>query len=500
MRQLLTESTLLALLGGASGLLVAKLGISVAFPLLPQTVARPDEIGLNAPVLLFTMFLSLLTGILFGISPALKLRVAEVGSALKESGRTITRSRTRNRGAFVILEIAMALVLLVGAGLMIRSLFALWRLDPGFDPKGVTTFSVSLPTSLAQEKPAALRAFLRQMHDQLASLPSVKAVSLGGYASPMNGDQEWYFWFAGRPKPRQVNDLPMALTYLVEPEYRNVLRLRLQRGRFLTNADNEFSTPVVVIDETMARKYFPGQNPIGQHLDLDTNPQTPGRFPKPQIVGIVAHVNQWGLAVDASNPVQAQMYLPIVQIPNQEMSGTQEIRMYVRGHRDTINFEALRHQLLSLNRGLVVFDPLSIEQIVSRSIASQRFTMVLLVVFAGMALILASVGIYGVIAQLVGQRRQEIGVRMALGATPVQVLRLVLADGGRLVLAGVGIGLLLALTLTRSMSSLLFGVKPTDPLTFALVILALCATAFSACYAPAIKAMKVDPMIALREE
>jgi predicted permease len=500
-RQLLTESILLALLGGAFGLLVAKFGIAVALTVLPQTVLRPDEIGINLPVLLFTFSVSLVAGILFGVAPAFKTRLAEISSALKESGRTMAGSRHGNRGIFVVLELAMALVLLMGAGLMIRTLFALWGVDPGFNPHRVMTFSVSSQASLQKEKPAAIRSFLRQMHGKIESIPGVDAVSLGGYASPMNGDQEWYFWFVGKPKPAHVNDLPMALAYIVEPDYLNALQLRLKRGRFLTNADNELSTKVVVIDEAMAEKYFPGQNPIGQYLDFDTDPQNPGRIPNPQIVGIVAHVNQWGLASDASNPLQAQMYLPIAQIPDKEMSGFgQDIRIYVRTKRADISFESLRRQLLSLDRGLVVFDNQSMEQIVSRSIASKRFTVALLVVFAGLALVLASVGIYGVLAQLVGQRRQEIGIRIALGAAPWDVLRMILAGGGRMILAGIGIGVMLALALTHFMSSMLFGVKPTDPPTFVLVVLLLSSIALLACYAPARSAMKVDPMIALRNE
>jgi len=215
----------------------------------------------------------------------------------------------------------------------------------------------------------------------------------------------------------------------------------------------------------------------------------------------VAHVNQWGLASDVSNPLQAQMYLPIAQIPDKEMTVFgQNIRMYVRTKRADISFESLRRQLLSLDRGLVVFDNQSMEQIVSRSIASKRFTVALLMVFAGIALILASVGIYGVLAHLVGQRRQEIGIRMALGAAPWEVLRMILAGGGRMILAGIGIGVILALTLTHFMSSMLFGVKPTDLPTFVLVVLVLSSIALLACYAPARSAMKVDPMIALRNE
>jgi len=500
-RQLLTESVLLALVGGALGLLVAKFGIAAALTVLPQTVLRPDEIGLNLPVLLFTFSVSLVAGVLFGVAPAFKTRLAEIGSALKESGRTMAGSRHHNRGVFVVLEMAMALVLLVGAGLMIRTLFALWGVDPGFNPHRVMTFSVSPQASLRKEKPAAIRSFLRQMHDKIASIPGVDAVSLGGYASPMNGDQEWYFWFVGKPKPAHVNDLPMALAYIVEPDYLHALQLQLKRGRFLTNTDNELSTKVVVIDETMAEKYFPAQDPIGRYLDFDTDPQNPGRIPNPQIVGIVGHVNQWGLASDASHPLQAQMYLPIAQIPDKEMSGFgQDIRMYVRTKSADISFASLREQLLSLDRGLVVFDNQPMEQIVSRSIASKRFTVALLVVFAGIALVLASVGIYGVLAHLVGQRRQEIGIRMALGAAPWEVLRMILGEGGRMILAGIAIGVILALMLTHFMSSMLFGVKPTDLPTFVLVVLVLSSIALLACYAPARSAMKVDPMIALRNE
>jgi predicted permease len=500
-RQLLTESILLALCGGALGLVAGKFGIAAALTVLPQTILRPDEIRLNVPVLLFTFFVSLVAGVLFSIAPAFQARLAEIGGALKESGRTLAGSRHGNRGIFVVLEMAMALVLLVGAGLMIRTLFALWGVDPGFNPRGVMTFSISPQASLLKEKPAAIRSFLRQMHAQIASIPGVEAVSLGGYASPMNGDQEWYFWFVGKPKPASINELPMALAYIVEPDYLNVLQLHLKRGRFLANTDNEASVKVVVIDEAMAAKYFPGQDPIGRYLDFDTDPQNPGRLPNPQIVGIVGHVNQWGLASDASNPLQAQMYLPVAQIPDKEISGFgQGQRMYVRTKRPDLTFESLRQELLALDRGLAVFDNQSMEQVVSRSIASKRFTMVLLVAFAGIALVLASVGIYGVLSYLVGQRRQEIGIRMALGAAPWEVLRMILTDGGRMILTGVGIGVAVALALTHLMSGMLFGVKPTDLPTFVLVVLTLCCIALLACYAPARNAMKVDPMIALRSE
>jgi predicted permease len=280
------------------------------------------------------------------------------------------------------------------------------------------------------------------------------------------------------------------------------MRIPLRRGRFLADSDNERSSAVVVIDDTLAQKYFPGQDPVGQYLDLDNDPSQPNRRPKPRIVGVVGHVNQWGLDTDAANPLHAQMYLPIAQQTDQEMRNiAQGLSMYVRGKEGVApNFEMLRQRLLSLNRELVVFENEPMEQVVLRTIASKRFAMTLLAVFAGLALLLASIGIYGVLSYLVGQRTQEIGVRMALGAARLDVLRMILKDGARMILAGIGIGVAAALGLTQLMSKMLFGVNPTDFATFFLVVLTLCSIALFACYVPARRAMKIDPMIALREE
>ncbi len=396
---------------------------------------------------------------------------------------------------------AMALVLLVGAGLMIRTLFVLWGVDPGFNPRGVMTFWISPHSSLARETPAAIRAFFRQMHDTLVSAPGVERVSLSWGATPMGGDSERYFWIVGRPKPEHVTDLPMALQYIIEPDYLKTLQIALRRGRFLTERDNEHSSAVVVIDEAFAHKYFPGQDPVGQTLDFNNDPSDHDKIPSPRIVGVVGHVNQWGLDSDAANPLHAQMYLPVTQIPAKDISGLAHgAGVFVRGKRTLPGFEMLRQRLLSLNRGLVAFDNEPMEQAVSRSIASKRFTMALLGAFAGLALLLASIGIYGVLSYLVGQRTQEIGVRMALGAKRLNILRMILADGARMALAGIGIGVIAALALTQLMSSMLFGVKATDPLTFVAVAFALSSIALFACYIPARRAMKLDPMIALRHE
>ncbi len=499
-RQLLTESTLLALIGGGLGLLIAKFGTAAAIAAMPQSMPRAEEIGLDLRVLLFTVLISIAAGIVFGVAPAVRTRHVDIAGDLKESARTVARSRNRTQSVFVVLEMAMALVLLIGAGLMIRTLFVLWGADPGFDPHNVMTFSVSSPSSLLKENPSAIRAFFRQMHNKLASTPGVQAVSLSYGADPMNGDDELYFWFPGRPRPAHVADLPMALAYIVEPEYLRTLRIALLRGRFLSDSDVEHSTAVVVIDQTLAEKYFPGRNPIGQYLDLGTDPSDPGRMPNPRIVGVVAHVNQWGLDLDTASALRTQMYISMAQIPDSSLKDLMRATVHVRGKRGVPDFETIRHQLLTFNDALVAFDDHPMEQIVLRSIANKRFCMTLLAVFAGLALLLASIGIYGVLSYLVGQRTQEIGVRMALGAGRLQVLRMILADGARMALAGIGFGVLAALGLTRLMSGMLFGVKPTDMLTFALVSLTLCAIALLACYVPARRAMKIDPMSALRNE
>ncbi|HEX4232616.1 MAG TPA: ABC transporter permease [Bryobacteraceae bacterium] len=500
-RQLLTESVLLALVGGGMGLLLAQFGTAAALAAVPHTVPRAEEIGLDFRVFLFTTVTSILAGALFGLAPALKLRNANLAGALKEVGRSITGSRHRTQRLFVIAEVALALVLLVGAGLMVRTLFALWRLDPGFNPRSVISFSIAPQPSLIDESPAAIRAFFRQVHDQLASSPGVKAVSLSLASSPMEDDYDWHIWFAGRPKPAHPGQLPMSLVYVVEPDYLKTFQISLKRGRFFTGNDNEQSSPVAVIDQSLAGRYFPGQDPIGQYLDLDNDPKEPAKRPKPRIVGIVGHVNQWGLD-DTARPLHAQIYLPLDQMPNKDFTSlAQGVQAFVRGNGSHMpDFEMLRQRLQSLNHEVVVYGNQSMERVVLDSIANKRFTMKLLAVFAGLALLLASIGIYGVLSYLVGQRTRDIGIRIALGAERRDVLRMILTDGAWMTLVGVGIGIAAALSLTQLMSGMLFGVRPTDVVTFIFVVLTLCFIAMIACYVPARRAMKIDPLIALRDE
>jgi predicted permease len=501
-RQLLTESLLLSLIGGALGLLVAQFGTRAALAAVPRTLSRAEDIGLDLRVLLFTFVLSVLAGIIFGLMPAWKAAQGSVSRQLIESGRALAGARGGAQSVFVVGEMAMALILLIGAGLMIRTLVHLWGSDPGFNSKNVLTLELSGPASYKGGSPDAIRSAYRQIQDKLASTPGVKSASLSWGAHPMQSDDEDFFWIVGRPKPDHPGDFPMLIEYDVEPDYLNVMQVPLKRGRFFTAADNEHTAAVAVIDESMADKYFPGQDPIGQYIDLNTNPSSLEKFPTPQIIGIVGHVNQWGLDSDGPDALHAQMYLPLMQIPDKELQRAgvaTDVFVRMQGAGSS-NLAALRSRLLEFNSGMVVHNPEDMEKTVADSISNKRFTMTLLGVFALLALLLASIGIYGVLSYMVGQRSKEIGVRMALGAQKLDVLRMILKDGARMTLAGILIGLVGALVLTRLMRSMLYGVKPTDPLTFICVAALLCTIALLACYLPARRAMKVDPMEALRHQ
>jgi predicted permease len=302
--------------------------------------------------------------------------------------------------------------------------------------------------------------------------------------------------------PTHQTDLAMALEYVVEPDYLKVMQIPVKRGRFFTQADNEHAPAVVVIDETLAAKYFPERDPIGQYLNFNTNAADPDKVPNPQIIGIVGHVNQWGLDNDGPEALHAQVYLPLAQTPGKDlqrngMAADVFTRQQAHG---SANLATLRSRILEYKAELVVHNPEYMEKTVADSISNKRFTMTLLGVFALLALLLASIGIYGVLSYMVGQRTKEIGVRMALGAQKFDVLRMVLKDGAQMTMGGIILGLVGALALTRMMRTMLYGVRPTDPLTFISVAALLGAIAMFACYVPARRAMKVDPMEALRHQ
>jgi len=507
LRQLLTESILLSALGGVFGLILAKWGTTAALVAVPETVPRAEEIGLDFRVLLFTIFVSVLTGVMFGLLPAIRMSRTDISGRLKDSGRAISGSRSRMQSVLVAGEMAMALVLLVGAGLMCRTLVQLWKVDPGFDPRNVTCFEVTPPPSLLNQPPDAILAALRQISATLHSVPGAEAVSLHDGARPMEGDNERGFLLEGQEPPtQQTKNFQQTLEYTVEPEYLKTMRIPLLRGRFLSDEDNENSARVVVIDASFAQQYFAGQDPIGERIRIfEFGSDSNQRILLPLvIVGVVGHVNQWGLVEDTSHPLHAQMYRPIMQSGAVYVKGlAQGFNVFVRSKTALAPeafFESIRQKLLASNRDMIVYDNESEEAVVARSISSQRFSLILLGAFAGLALLLAGIGIYGVLSYLVEQRTREIGVRMALGAQRLDVLRLVLGDGARMTMVGALIGLVAALGLTRLMASLLFGVRPTDPVTFAAVAVLLCGIALFACYIPARRAAKVDPMVALRYE
>jgi putative ABC transport system permease protein len=494
-RQLLTESVLLAFAGGGLGLLLAYSGTKAVLKTLPQALPRAHEVGLDFRVVLFTLGVSLLVGTLFGLAPALKLSRTGVAETLKEGGRGSSGARHKTQSTFVAIELALTLVLLVGAGLMIRSLTALWNVNPGFNPHNLLTFSTTLPPGLGQN-PSGLRSALRQMHGVLNTLPGVQTISLQGGALPMQGDSELPFWKVDQAKPASQHDMDVALFYLIEPDYLKAMGTPLLRGRFFTEQENEHSPAVVVIDEIFARKYFPNEDPIGKRINLEFLKS------QPEIVGVAGHVKQWGLDSDGTASIQAQMYLPFMQLPDKLMPlVSRGIGLVARTQGppgDVV--PAIRTAMAKMNANQVIYSVQTMDEVVANSLAGRRFSMILLGVFAVLALVLSSIGIYGVISYLVGQRTHEIGIRMALGAQRVDVLKLVLGQGMRMALIGVGIGLVAAIALTRLISKMLFQVSATDPITLIGVSVLLTFVALLACYIPARRAMRTDPIVALRYE
>ncbi len=446
-------------------------------------------------MLFYTLGISVLTGIVFGLIPALKTLRPDTHETLKEGGRGSSGARHRTQSVFIVVEMAMAVVLLIGAGLMIRTLSALGNVNPGFDPRNVLTFAIS-STSHSAATADQLRAKYRETLRQLEGVHGVEAVSMMGGSLPMTGDSEVPFWLEGQPKPATDTDMPFALFYLVNPGYHQAMRIPVERGRSFTERDDEYGPSVALIDATFARKYFPNQDPVGKHLNVGLLDM------QPEIVGVVGHVEHWGLGSREHQDLQAQLYLPVWQVPDRFWTLLANGSGYVArtaGNTGDIT-GAIRQGAEKVESSAVVYDVRPMGEIVSRSISTQRLTMFLLSVFSALALILSAVGIYGVISYLTGQRTHEIGVRVALGASSRDVLQMVLAQGLKITLIGVGIGVAAAFGFTRLITTLIYGVGAADPLTFAAVAILLSAVAAFACYIPARRAMRVDPIVALRYE
>jgi predicted permease len=492
-RQLLTESFLLAGLGGALGLLLAYCGTKAVLNTLPGTLPRTEEIALDGRVLLFTLAVSLFAAIFFGLAPALKGSRVNLMEVLRESGRGSIGGRHRLQRIFVATEIAMALVLLIGAGLMLRSLSALWRVNPGYNPSHAITFSVSMPASPATTS-AETRARLRRFDDKISAIPGVQAVSVTLGSRPMIHDSFLPFWIVGRPKPANDNEMPQAMFYLVEAGFEQAMGMTLKRGRFVSPQDNENAPLVIDIDDVFARTWFPNDDPVGKHVHLQQfNVEA-------EIVGVVGHIKQWGPGTDPKSAVEAQFYYPFMQLPENLMRlAANAVAVVLRTTGDpAASMSLVRHAVEQIDSRDVIYGVQTMDEVIAGSFAARRLSMILLGIFAALALALSCVGIYGVISYVVGQRTHEIGVRMALGAQRRDVMRLVIGEGAKMALAGVAAGIAAALGLTHLMANELFGVTAQDPLTFAAVAVVLTVVALLACYLPARRAVRIDPNDALR--
>jgi predicted permease len=496
-RQLLTESILLSLAGGGLGLLVAAWGVKPMLAAVPGSLPRSGEVGLNVPVLLFAVGVAIAVGVLFGLAPVLKTSRSNLQDALKEGGRTSTSGHHHMQSSLVIFQMALTLVLLVGAGLLFRTIRHLWETNPGFDMHHLITFQVEFQPSLTKT-PSILRAAYQQMLERIRNVPGVEAADFI-YNLPLSRwENNAPFWI-GSQKPAVIRAVPQMLVFDTGPDYLRTMRIPLLRGRFFTPEDHNAAPCVAVIDSVFAHTYFQRQDPLGQTLTFGwTPPLGPCR-----IVGVVGHVKHWGLG-DESEHIRAQSYYPLYQLPDQWVTASEGYRSTTIIVRSPLAVAAvmplIKKAVYGAGKDQPVYDVQTMQEIASESMVSQRFPMILLGAFAGLALLLASVGIYGVISYSVTQRVHEIGIRMALGARRRDVRRMVLRQGGRVALQGIALGLVAALGLTRLIAHMLFGVSAHDPLTFAGVASLLVIVALVACYIPARRATRVDPMVALRYE
>ena len=488
-RQLLTESVIVALLGGAVGVLIGFWGIDALRASNPGDAARfaPGwyQLGINVPVLLFTVGISLFSGLVFGLAPSLQVSKPDLNDALKEGARSVSGSAHRLRSSLVVFEVALSLVLLVGAGLLVRSFLSLLKTDPGFNPDNVLTMALVLPGAKYREQPQ-VAAFYNDLVQRVKTTPGVDSAAavnhlpLGG----SNSSESYLVDGEPEPQPGQENE---GRIRVATPEYFQTMRIPIMQGRGFTEQDKAGAPPVVIVNETLARKHWPGQNPIGKRIRFYGPPE---RTPWIEIVGVIEDVRH-----HLEEPATPEYYLPFTQNPGYGMF------LVARTSVDPASLAgAIRQQVWAIDKDQPVFDVRTMQEVRSASVTMYSFSSVTLGIFAGIALLLASIGIYGVMAFAVTQRTQEIGIRMALGARGSDVLRLVIVHGMKLAVIGIAIGLLGAWGLTRFMGQLLVGVQATDLLTFAVVSACLFIAALLACYVPARRATKVDPLVALRYE
>ncbi len=504
-RQLLTESLMLSLLGAAVGILLAVWGVDWVTTLLSGDstsfsvkLPRLNEIKLDATALGFTFAVSLVTSVLFGLAPALAASKPDLNQVMKEGSRSLTGGRHRLRESLVVAEIALALVLLIGAGLLVNSFAKLQAVDPGFNPENLLTLTVSV-NGMPQYVGPAREAFYRQLTDRLSALPGVESASAINHL-PLAGD----LWgravvIEGRPLPPPGQEIPVAYR-ISRPGYLHTMGISLRAGRDFTERDIADAPDVVIINETLAKHQWPSEDPIGKRFTLD-DPRSSSPAPRwRMVVGVIKDVKQDSWVETPDN----EIYLPFAQSED-FYAGTAGhltgMTMVVRTTVAPLNLVAgVKDTISSLDRNVPVSSVVSMEQVVTDTLWQQRFNLQLIGLFAALAMVLAAIGLYGVMSYSVTQRTHEVGLRMALGAEGRDVIKLMVGQGMKLALAGVGIGLLAAFGLTRLMENLLFDVSTNDPLTFAGIALLLTLIALLACWIPARRAAKVDPMIALRCE
>jgi putative ABC transport system permease protein len=482
-RQLLTESIMLAGLGGLLGSVLARWSVDLIIAFSPGDIPRLEEVSVDGRVLAFTLVSSLLTGVIFGLAPAIESSRVDLNKSLKEGARTSSGSGNRLRNLLVVSEVAFALVLLIGAGLLISSFRRLLDVNPGFNPKNVLTMQLYLSGSKYSEDPQ-ISEFLKHVLDRIKVVPGVVSAGLVN-SLPITGGVATDFEIVGRPET--IKEEPTADIRIIDPDYFRVMEIPLLKGRLFGERDSADAPKVMIINDAMARQYWPGEDPLGKHVTMkDWGDPLTG-----EIVGVVGDIKANGLQTES----RAMIYWPYPQFPSSFN------RVVIRTSVDPVSVAAaVRSQVWSIDKEQPISDIKTMDQVLSQSVAQRRFNMLLLGGFAGVALLLTAVGIYGLISYSVTQRTREIGLRMALGARRQDILKLVMARGLLLVLLGVGIGIAGAFALTRVMESLLFGVGARDPLTFAVIPLVMVGVALGACFIPARRATKVDPGVALRYE
>ena len=502
-RQLLTESVLLSLIGGTIGLVLARWGVDLILYVSPNAIPRSREIGLDWTVLVFTIGISFLTGIIFGLIPAIQAGEVDVHETLKESGRG-TSGRQFLRSSLVVVEVATTLVLLIGAGLLIRSFYLLQKVNPGFSNEHLTSFSISLPEKkYGTEEQRGF--FYNRLLENIRALPGVESTAAASGLPLGNNGWQTSFVIDGRPTPPR-DQTPLMEACLVTPDYFKAMNIPVLRGRVFNDRDDRShlagrdlskipeneragaGVNSIVIDEEFARRYWPNEDPVGKRVRM-------GADPKAQVLEVLGVVGRVKMESLNQNSDRVQGYFPFNQLP---MGG---MTVVIKGASDPNQLiSSVRAAVREIDPDQPIYSPRTMNEIRAESVQGERLNLTLLSLFAGIALVLAIVGIYGVMSYSVTQRTHEIGIRMAIGARPLDVFKMILGHGMKLALIGVGVGLVGAFLLTRLMGTMLFGVEPTDATTYGAISILLIGIALLACYLPGRRATKVEPTISLRYE